>query len=91
MNSEERRLFIRVTPTTVLPIMDAVLQSPILQLSTNSLIVGLPAIQPKKLYIVPIAYDRIRNEELDNWKDTQGDIGRGGEMLLQVDADIDFL
>ncbi|KAI9879076.1 MAG: hypothetical protein M1830_009660 [Pleopsidium flavum] len=84
----QRRLFLRVKPTILLSTPDTVLHCPILELLDTYLIVGLPLISPKKLYIVPVDMniepeDGVEAEVLQE--------GRTGEFLLQMKFDIDFL
>ncbi|KAI9875527.1 MAG: hypothetical protein M1830_008388 [Pleopsidium flavum] len=89
----QRRLFIRVKPTILLSTPDAVLHCPVLELLDTVLIVGLPAISPKKLYIVPVDVSRVTNEieGLERVGGEELQEGRMEELLLQLEFDIDFL
>ena len=82
----QQQLFACVTKTVQLMHNDTVLDCPTLQLTEIDIIVGLPAIHLKKIYIVPMqSPERIALKGLGE----KG--GSGAKILLQVDADIDFL
>ncbi len=78
-----RRLFCRVTKTSSrLLSVDPVLRLPSLETTSEQIIIGLPSISTKRLYIIPVEH-----------RENRGELRMGGDhMLLYCNwTDLQFL
>lgn len=77
-----RRVFCLITRVISSPQhqKDNVLDMPLLQISNDQLIVGLPAISGQKLYMLPVSHG-----------DSERNLVKGDDMFLWVDWQIQFL
>lgn len=83
---QERRLFLRVTMVEEdVGLYDTVLQAPLLQLTKEEQIIGLPDVEATKLYIIPVEQVRVTGEQ-----DYTLRLG-GHKWLLHYNMNIGFL